>query len=174
MRLYILCLVWILVFIPTQAYVLYVNLSTHRTSYSWSEAHDFADWDNIIMTPSYGAIIFDRWIWLGSGVVTFIFFGLGREAVSMYRSGLLAIGVGRIFPSLRPDYMSRKSTAGTVSSFGSKAKLYFKRKSSNSSWHTDTSTSRATSNGGTRVTEEHDLSGDDYQGQGRQQEIAKC
>ena len=145
MRLYILCLVWILVFIPTQAYVLYINLSTHRIPYSWSEAHDMAEWDNIIMTPSYGAIIFDRWVWLGSGVVTFIFFGLGREAVSMYRSGLLAIGAGRIFPSLRPEYASRNSTAGTVSSLGSKAKLYFKRKSSTSSWHTDTSSSRPTS-----------------------------
>ncbi|KAK4548469.1 hypothetical protein LTR36_009379 [Oleoguttula mirabilis] len=145
MRLYVLCLVWILAFIPTQAFVLYINLSMHRSAYSWSETHNPAEWNEIIMVPSNGAVLFDRWIWLSSGLVVFIFFGLGKEAVSMYRSGLLAIGLGKIVPSLRTDHTSRNSTSGTISSFGSKAKMFLKRKSSVSSWYTSSSTSRSDS-----------------------------
>lgn len=144
MRLYVLCMVWILAFIPTQAFVLYINLSMHRTAYSWSETHNPAAWNEIIMVPSQGTVLFDRWIWLGSGLVVFIFFGLGKEAVSMYRSGLLAVGLGKIVPSLRGD-STRHSTSGTLSSFGSKAKTFIKRKSSVSSWYTNSTTSMANS-----------------------------
>ncbi|KAK5125549.1 hypothetical protein LTR85_000660 [Meristemomyces frigidus] len=145
MRLYVLCLVWTLAFIPGQAFVLYANLSTHRTAYSWSETHDPAVWNEIIMVPSNGAVLFDRWIWLASGLVVFIFFGLGKEAVSMYCSGLLAVGLGKIVPSLRTDSTARKSTSGTLSSFGSKAKMFLKRKSSVSSWYTTSTASRSDS-----------------------------
>ncbi|KAK5134852.1 hypothetical protein LTR08_006084 [Meristemomyces frigidus] len=145
LRLYVLCLVWLFAFIPTQAYVLYINLAMHRTAYSWSETHDPTTWNQIIMVPSDGAVLFDRWIWLGSGIVVFIFFGLGKEAVTMYRSGLLAIGLGKVIPSLRPDYNSRNSETGTFSSFGSKAKLFLKRKSSISSWASDSVASRSAS-----------------------------
>lgn len=145
MRLYVLCLVFVLAFLPLQVYVLYLNLSEPQGAFSWSDTHSAHDWNKIIMVPSDGAVRFDRWIWLTVGIVVFIFFGLGKEAVSMYRSGMLAMGLGRIFPSLRPDHDNSNSTAGTISSYGSKAKLFFKRKGSISSWRSSSITSRTAS-----------------------------
>ena len=83
------------------------------------------------MVPSSGKILYDRWIPLGTGLVVFIFFGFGKEAINMYRAGLLAIGFGKIITSLRPDHHG--SVRATLGSFNSKAKMLFKRKSSMSS-----------------------------------------
>ena len=132
------CLLLIFVFIPTQIYVLCVNLAIQRTTFSWSETHDPASWNDIIMVESHGKVLFDRWLWLYPGIVIFIFFGLGKEAVTMYRSGLLAVGLGKVIPSLSSDYSSRHSETDNSSSFGSKAKLFLKRKSSSIlSWHSE-------------------------------------
>lgn len=48
--------------------------------------------------------------------------------MKLYRDGLLAIGLGRVFPALRPDYERRGSIAATVSTLGSKAKMMFHKK----------------------------------------------
>ena len=98
------------------------------------------------MVPSEGRILYDRYVWLGAGVCVFLFFGFGKDAVSMYRSALLGFGLGKVIPILDPDHRSSKgSMAGTLSSIGSKAKLYFKRKDSVSTWTTDSDVSRSTS-----------------------------
>lgn len=138
MRLYILCLVWILLIIPTAVYVLYVNLSRSKASYSWESSHNATTWNEIDLVPSNGVVVFDRYIWLGSGIIVFLTFGFGRDAVTMYRCCMLAVGLGRVFPSLRTDYTgTRASKPGSFSTFSSKAKLYLsKRKSSASSWQT--------------------------------------
>ncbi|KAI7367639.1 hypothetical protein KC336_g21178, partial [Hortaea werneckii] len=97
---------------------------------------------------SNGKIVFDRFIWLGCGIMVFLTFGFGKEAVSMYRNGLLAVGLGRLFPGLGSDHdRSHITVFGSIGSLGSKTKLYFTRKSSaasswqTQSWQTDTSAS---------------------------------
>jgi len=147
MRLYILCLVWFIGLVPMSAYFLYYNFNNtlgQLNQYNWATVHDAATWNTIRMVGSGGTIVYDRYIWLVEAGLIFVFFGFGKEAVSMYRSGLLALGFGRIFPLLDPEHVRRHSVSGTVSSFGSKAKLLFKRKSSASSY-TDSSTSRMVS-----------------------------
>lgn len=103
------------------------------------------------MVPSDGKIVFNRWIWLSGGFIVFAFFGFGKDAINMYRTGLLALGLGRVFPSLRQEY--RGSISGTIGSYSSKAKMVFKRKSLLSSStskslsdasHTSSSTAPAT------------------------------
>ena len=131
MRLYILCIMWVLGYIPVQAFTLYTNIDVlAKQPFSWSGAHDPEYWDNIVMVPSNGRVLYDRWIWLTSGVIVFVFFGCGRDAVNMYRTGLLAVGFGKVFPSLSPDH--RSSGSATMSSFSSKARMLFKLKSSSS------------------------------------------
>ena len=140
MRLYIICIIWVSGYIPVECYVLYSNLVTFDlTPYSWSAVHDPENWKKIIIVPSGGKIMYDRWIWLSCGFLVFVFFGFGKDAVNMYRTGLLAIGMGKIFPALRQDY--RGSIAATISSYGSRARMIFKgkRSASNSTW---TSTSK--------------------------------
>ena len=94
------------------------------------------------MVPSGGIVLYDRWIWLAAGFLVFVFFGFGKDALAMYRSGLLAIGLGMVFPSLRDDY--RGSIAATIGSFNNKAKTLFKRKSfgTSSTSMSDSGTSR--------------------------------
>lgn len=145
MRLYLICILWVLAYIPVQLYTIYVNVSIDLVPYSWSTVHDPENWSNIVMVPSGGSIVYDRWIWLGGGVLVFAFFGFGRDAVNMYRTGLLSVGLGRIFPSLNQDY--RGSITGTINSYSSKAKMMFKRKtsSSESTWTSASNPSRMTS-----------------------------
>ena len=73
-------------------------------------------------------MVYDRWIWLTGGVVVFVFFGFGRDAINMYRTGLQAIGLHKIIPNLSSDHQA--SITATISSFNSRAKMIFKRKAS--------------------------------------------
>ncbi|KAF2768408.1 STE3-domain-containing protein [Teratosphaeria nubilosa] len=136
MRLYIFCLVLLLPVLPLEIYTLYQNLNHDQHPYSWAESHNPKVWNRIRLRTSNGSVYWDRWIWLACGVVIFLFFGLGRDAVKMYKDGLLAIGASRIFPSLREDWRPRASPAvNTISSFSSKAKIYFDNKrNSVSTW----------------------------------------
>ncbi|KAK3701834.1 a-factor receptor [Vermiconidia calcicola] len=140
LRLYVICILWILGAIPVEIYTVYFNIETlAKEPYSWSSTHDPEAWKQIIMIPSGGQVVYDRWIWLTCGVVVFVFFGLGREALAMYRTGLLAVGFGKIFPTLRPDH--RGSTTATISSYSSKAKMLFKSRTSTSTWTSSTNNS---------------------------------
>ncbi|KAK1820433.1 a-factor receptor [Friedmanniomyces endolithicus] len=150
LRLYLFCIVLIITFVPLQAYTLSQNLSQARETYSWSALHDPAAFGEIYMMPSNGRVLPEAWIWLAGGFFIFVFFGLGKDAVAMYRAGLLAMGADRVFPGLKPGYTSqRHSVSGTLGSLGSKARLVFKRGKSVSSeaWlsESEASASRAAS-----------------------------
>ncbi|KAK0285690.1 a-factor receptor [Friedmanniomyces endolithicus] len=150
LRLYLFCIVLIITFVPLQAYTLSQNLSQAREPYSWSALHDPAAFGEIYMMPSNGRVLPEAWIWLAGGFFIFVFFGLGKDAVAMYRAGLLALGVDKVFPGSKPGFTSqRHSVAGTLGSLGSKARLVFKRGKSVSSeaWlsESEASASRAAS-----------------------------
>jgi pheromone a factor receptor len=109
------------------------------------------------MYPSGGKVYYDRWVWLGAGVAVFCFFGMGRDAVKMYREMLVRIGLGKVFPSLNVEYMSRQTSArGSTSSIGSKAKMLLKKSSISKEWKgtvtsTITSTSSRSESGATPI-----------------------
>lgn len=142
MRLYLLCVLWVLAFVPLQAFVLFKNLSLFKSAFEWPQVHSPDTWSAVTTVPSGGVIYYDRYIWLTSGIVVFFFFGLGKEAVASYRSAMVSLGMAKILPRLSPDYepTSRATLSSTVSSFGSKAKLFFTRgksSASDSTWSTD-------------------------------------
>lgn len=99
---------------------------------------------------SHGSVLYIRYIWLVVGFLIFLAFGLGKDAVKMYKQALLSLGLGRCMPSLREGTSPRAGSAtGTLSSFSSKAKLMFGRKSSRMStsdktWATGSNSSKAT------------------------------
>ena len=99
LRLFLISIVLIMVVFPAEVYVLYVNSVVPMRPYSWSDVHGPTWWD-IVLVPSGGAILFDRWMQIGAGLALFIFFGLGQDAKAMYRRWLLKIGLGRCFPCL--------------------------------------------------------------------------
>lgn len=90
MRLYALCLLWILANVPVQCFVFYISFSAPRYDYSWSDTHDADYWKIISMTPSNGIVLYDRYIWLSTGIAMFLFFGIGREALQIYQEGVKA------------------------------------------------------------------------------------
>ncbi|KAI9748081.1 MAG: a-factor receptor [Lichina confinis] len=150
MRLFFMSLMLLLVLLPVQFYVLAVNLSYPHRPYSWKAVHS-PDWGRVIMIPTGGQVAFDRWIRVSCGFLVFVFFGTGNEAISMYRKWLLALGLGRWFPSLaqsrrRPGYSKSTASKSRWSSLGGRAKELFSRAGSQTAT-TVKSLNRASSDG---------------------------
>ncbi|KAL2350336.1 a-pheromone receptor PreA [Cryomyces antarcticus] len=123
MRLFIMSQILIFAFVPIQVYIFYLNMQLPLLPYSWNEVHSAAAWAQIVMIPSFGTVLFDRWIRVVCGFLVFVFFGVGADAVLMYKSWLLALGCGRIFPSLKREGNGRSSPKHSLGSWGEKAKL---------------------------------------------------
>ncbi|TKA82446.1 hypothetical protein B0A49_00045 [Cryomyces minteri] len=123
MRLFIMSQILIFAFVPIQVYIFYLNMQLPLLPYSWNEVHSAAAWAQIVMIPSFGTVLFDRWIRVVCGFLVFVFFGVGADAVLMYKSWLLALGCGRIFPGLKREGSGRFSPKHSLGSWGEKAKL---------------------------------------------------
>jgi hypothetical protein len=157
-RLFAICIVWLAVSIPLEIYVISQQATVPHQPFSWASVHDPAKWSTIEKVPSYGRVVFTRYVWLGSAVMVFLFFGFGRDASRMYAKGLRGLGLGRCLPCLNDQRNNTcnprtASHAGTMNSVGSKARLLFGRKSSASpshplssvkSWATDSRSSKTT------------------------------
>ena len=107
LRLFWISLVFIVVVFPVEVYVLYENSLVASGHYSWNEVHGPKWWD-IVLVPSAGTVLFDRWIQTGAGFALFFFFGLGQDARAMYRKWLLHLGFGRCLPFLRSGTVSQQ------------------------------------------------------------------
>jgi pheromone a factor receptor len=118
-RLFLLALTLLLIFLPLQTYILYLNLAFPLHAYSWKLVHG-PYWGSIIKVPTGGAVLFDRWIRVACGFLIFIFFGLGKDAITMYRTWLLKLGLGKIFPNLPHAHLRMASATET----GNSSKLY--------------------------------------------------
>ena len=115
LRLFRISIVLIVVVFPTEVYVLYKNSVVPMEPYRWSEVHGSMWWD-IVLVPSGGAVLFDRWMQIGAGLALFFFFGLGRDAKAMYRRWLVDIGFGRCFPCLRSRAAIQQQGSSTTTS----------------------------------------------------------
>ena len=130
LRLFFMCLVLTTLGVPVQFFVLYKNCMYPMIPYSWSRIHGPAWWD-IILIPTNGSVTFDRWIQLAVGLTIFVFFGLGHDAMKMYRRCLVKLGFGKVFPSLlAPTHPSDRqpSILSETGSFSSRAYSFVKAK----------------------------------------------
>ncbi|KAL8897879.1 MAG: hypothetical protein Q9192_002368 [Flavoplaca navasiana] len=100
LRLFLLSSSLVLVFLPLQLYILYLNTSAQLLPYSWRLVHDRHAWMDIIMVPTRGFVSIDRWISVVLGIFIFLFFGLGSDATRMYRKWLVKLRLGTNFPGL--------------------------------------------------------------------------
>lgn len=146
LRLFLICLAIIFASVPAQVYVFYTVVQWEWMPYSWDKVHSAGAWDVLEMVPSEGRIFYDRYIWLGEGMVMFLLFGVGKDAFRMYKSGLVKIGLGKVFPSLRPEYQgSTTRGSGVLASVGSKAKGLLKKKNVVSTWFSSKGSQASTS-----------------------------
>jgi pheromone a factor receptor len=147
-RLFALCISWLMISIPLQIYFITKQAGIPHLSFDWALVHDPEAWAEILKLPSFGSVLPTRYVWLISAFLVFVIFGFGKDASRMYARGLRAVGLGKYLPFLKVDQMPTRSTSqsGTINSVGSKAKLMFGRKSSSArSWATDSRSSKATS-----------------------------
>ncbi len=139
LRLFILSTTLIVIFLPIAIYIFTRNLGYPRTTFSWSQVHG-PEWSKLIVrVPTQGTVNFDRWLNVGIGYMAFLFFGFGSDATQMYRSWLLKLGLGHLFPKLNHPHLkssnpgrssARTSNATKIGSMSSRAKLIFHRKQS--------------------------------------------
>lgn len=130
LRLFILSMMLILVFLPLQIYVFVRNLEFGVGGYHWSWTHP-EDWGFIQIIPTFGVVFFDRWIQGAVGILLFFLFGIGDDALKMYRRGLRRCGFGKIFTAIQSDGPIRGLSfgmAGTWSSLESKARSMLRRR----------------------------------------------
>ena len=107
-RLYAYTIICILVLLPVNFYILYMNLKVPRQPYSWVRVHDPKEWAVIFRLPYIGEANFDRWIDVGAGFLMFGFFGMGSEAVRMYKGWFGLVGLGRLWEGLMRDRNERR------------------------------------------------------------------
>lgn len=108
--------------IPVEAYIIAVNAQQPLNSFSWSATHNAETWRKIVYIASHGHILYDRWLPLGFGILVFIFFGFGKDAVSMYKSCLTAMGLGKCIA--RMEVGGAKVARAAASSFGGTTKSF--------------------------------------------------
>ncbi|THW07888.1 fungal pheromone STE3G-protein-coupled receptor [Aureobasidium pullulans] len=124
LRLFIIAFVFLIGITPLQIYILVVQVPPPGTKpFSFSTIHDPSSWNSSVVIPS--TVLYDRWTNLGCGLLIFFFFGLGKDAVGMYREWLVKLGLGGCFPVL---LQTEHSQRGVLSSDHSKIPL--RRKSS--------------------------------------------
>ncbi|KAL9607481.1 MAG: hypothetical protein Q9167_007608 [Letrouitia subvulpina] len=134
MRLFVLSASFIAIFIPTQLYILYRNADVPSFPYSWQEVHGQA-WNDVILVPLYGAVNFDRWIQITFGYFIFFFFGLGSDAMKMYRKWLLKCSLGRFYPDLNNQRSELQSPSKSGSDHSGSTVDFWKRfPAKNVSW----------------------------------------
>lgn len=91
----------------------------YPSSFDAVHVHGLVPWNSIVVLgyADVGFIIMNfSWIPVVSAFIAFVFFGTSKEAINTYRTYLLALGLGRIFPKLREAYDPDRSPLDSTSS----------------------------------------------------------
>ncbi|KAL8848704.1 MAG: hypothetical protein Q9221_006314 [Calogaya cf. arnoldii] len=100
LRLFLLSSSLVLIFLPLQLYIFFLNTSAELIPYNWDLIHNRHAWMDIILVPTHGVVSIDRWISVVLGIFIFLFFGLGSDATKMYRKWWVKLRLGTNFPGL--------------------------------------------------------------------------
>ncbi|KAL4806122.1 pheromone A receptor-domain-containing protein [Aspergillus unguis] len=120
-RLFALALVMLTALLPIQVYVFYMQVKTNIPwhPYSWKAIHGDT-WGLILKVPTGGKPYFDRWVPVVAGLLSFFFFGCGKDAYRMYRTIFRPFGLDILLDSLH----STAASAGDANmSSGSRTQL---------------------------------------------------
>jgi pheromone a factor receptor len=117
-RLFMISIILIFVVLPISIQALVVPLEEGYHSYDWNYTH-YVGWD-IIKVPTGGKILaheIDAIIGIVSGYLVFFCFGLGKDAIGMYRAWAAKLGLLTIFPCLkeRTPHLGQSITSSVAS-----------------------------------------------------------
>ncbi|KAG4302693.1 hypothetical protein PCANB_001099 [Pneumocystis canis] len=99
----------IMVYLPLNIYILYTNVSQiiqAKIKYSWTSVHK---WNQDIVFIKNDNISFNRWLIPSNGVVIFIFFGMGSDAVIMYKEMARKLYITKCYDFFRKKILKEKS-----------------------------------------------------------------
>ncbi|KAK9473698.1 GPCR fungal pheromone mating factor [Dipodascopsis tothii] len=96
-RLLIFCYLVIGVSFPLSIYVFYLNCVAGFHAYSFEAVHSMMDFQTVRRYPAESPL-FDSWQGFVIAFLLFFFFGIGSDAIDMYRTWLVSLGFKRVFP----------------------------------------------------------------------------
>ncbi|KAI5309422.1 a-factor receptor [Ascosphaera atra] len=101
-RLLCLCIVLLCIYLPLQTYVFVANVevSVSTAPYSFSKSHS-PGWSSPKFTPSFGQVRFSCWFMIVAPYIIFILFGIGKDAVKLYKQTLEKVGLGWVLERCR-------------------------------------------------------------------------
>lgn len=118
LRLLLLSCTLIFIYGPINVYIFYLNISVPRLPYSWSEIHDPDVWNIIYRFPANPASEFDRYAPIVGAFLVFFFFGIGTDAMSLYRGVTRSIGIEKYIPKMsKLSFSWRGSRSGGTSGY---------------------------------------------------------
>ncbi|KAH6622252.1 pheromone A receptor-domain-containing protein [Boeremia exigua] len=126
LRLFLMCMVFLFTVVAYSVYSFYYfcnAMVTYELDTAWWDSIEGDKRKVILKFRSDGAVHVDKWGQIGLGYIAFLLFGTGTDAYNTYKKMLLAIGLGKLFPSL---YIMHDTASSTPSSFV-KAKSYFSK-----------------------------------------------
>lgn len=107
----------LIIFLPVTFYYLYFNIKSSFPwiPYSYSRIHNPATWNPIVFLSLAEAPDFqwDGWVPISMGFLVVFFYGIGDEAIEIYRELLVKLGLGRLWPSLKRPRSRRRRSEGT-------------------------------------------------------------
>jgi pheromone a factor receptor len=114
-RLFTICIIIILIYVPYTFYLLATLVKSVINPYDWARVHDPTRFNSIIKVPAYGTVTLDRWAQVITGYIVFFVFGTGNDAHNTYKAMLLAVGLGRVSPSLHLRHESGSASPASFS-----------------------------------------------------------
>jgi hypothetical protein len=94
-------LIILFVMLPISIYFFVGDVRIEWLSYDWGIIHDPRSWNTVVYLPPQGVRTFDRYIAPVFAVIVFLFFGMGNEAMRIYKMILCWVGLGYCFPRLK-------------------------------------------------------------------------
>ncbi|CDK26514.1 unnamed protein product [Kuraishia capsulata CBS 1993] len=91
------CFLIILALFPLAIYRLYRTISTATSKFDWKETHDKLLWPIILYLPYDPLQELDKWSYLCVAFLTFLLFGIGADALAVYKKYLVKMGLGFLF-----------------------------------------------------------------------------
>ena len=113
-RLFLLSVILIVAILPLSIESVYRPASTGLHPYSWTETH--SNWGPL-MLPTFGQLAqWDGVVSIICGYLVFICFGIGKDAIEMYKGWLRYFGLEKYFSALLPGSNASSHATSTWNS----------------------------------------------------------
>lgn len=98
----------ILCYLPISLFLFYENVKIPFIKYDYFAIHDWAMWSVPVYVPFDGVFSIDHLCTVLGSVAIAAFDGFSHDCVRMYRTMLVGLGMGYIWPSLRLPYFPKR------------------------------------------------------------------